>query len=110
MADEQLTRGPCAKRQTLCVITTADGTQQFRGSNDCANPQAVCPRQPGEGYEKCQTICRQAGHAEIEALRLAGSQAAGAYAQLWGHNYICEPCGRALQEAGIISLTMYPAK
>lgn len=101
-------RGPCAKRQTICVITTAGGTK-FRGANDCANPQAVCPRLPGEGYEKCQSICQQAGHAEAEAIKTAGEHAKGARAELWGHYYICEPCGRALREAGITSLTIYPA-
>lgn len=101
-------RGPCAKRQVICVITTADGTK-FRGENDCTNPQAACPRLPGEGYEKCQSICQQAGHAEVEAVRVAGPAAQGASAELWGHYWMCEPCGRALREAGITSTTIYPA-
>jgi deoxycytidylate deaminase len=106
--DPQLARrGPCAKRQVICIITTLTG-EQFRGENDCANPQAVCPRLPGEGYEKCKSICQQAGHAEIEALKAAGEHARGATAQLWGHYWMCEPCGRALLAAGVGATTIYP--
>lgn len=96
-------RGPCAKRQVECVIHTSDGRRHV-GRNDCANPQAVCPRAPGEGYEKCRSICDQAGHAEIEALRAvdrSNSSAVGARAVLLGHYWMCEPCGRALLEAGV---------
>lgn len=96
-------RGPCAKRHVTCVILT-DCNERFVGENDCANPQATCPRQPGEGYEKCKTICQQAGHAEIEALKAAGERARGADAFLYGHYWICEPCGAAIRDAGIRSL------
>ncbi len=67
-------------------------------------------RAPGEGYEKCQSICQQAGHAEAEAVKAAGEAARGATAYLWGHYWMCEPCGRALREAGVISVTVYPAE
>lgn len=79
------------------------------GPNDCANPQSVCPRLPGEDYEKCHSVCAQAGHAEIEALRKAGLNAKGAHAHLYGHYWMCEPCGKALRDAGIISTTVYPS-
>lgn len=76
----------------------------FTGENDCANPQEVCPRLPGEGYEKCKSICDQAGHAEINALAHAtrcGYEVEGSIALLEGHYWMCEPCGRALREAGV---------
>lgn len=98
-------RGPCAKRRVVCVIE--QGAQHFRGENDCENPQPTCPRTPGEGYEKCQTICQQGEHAEVKALKAAGDRAQDAIARIWGHYYICEPCGRALQAAGIHSITLY---
>lgn len=96
-------RGPCAKRQILCIITTQYG-RRYGGENDCANPQTTCPRLPGEGYEKCKTICQQDGHAELQALAAAKEENAylqGASAFIRGHYYICEPCGKALRDAGI---------
>jgi tRNA(Arg) A34 adenosine deaminase TadA len=91
--------GPCAKRRVFFEIE-GDGII-FRGENSCENPQAVCPRSLGEDYTKCQTICRQQGHAEIQALRAAGEHARGALGCLIGHYYVCEPCARALKEAGL---------
>lgn len=96
-------RGPCARRLVTCDLMTADGPT-FVGSNDCENAQEVCPRAPGEGYEKCSTICQQGAHAEIKALNLAldnGYDTRGAHAIIQGHYYICEPCGRALRDAGV---------
>lgn len=102
------TRGPCAKRQVICVIVAING-KRYVGENDCANPQVQCPRLPGEGYEKCRTICQQAGHAEAEAVKAAGPNARGGHATLTGHYWMCEPCGAALRDAGVASLTvLYP--
>lgn len=102
-------RGPCAKRRVVCVIIAADNATRFVGENDCANPQSACPRLPDEGYAKCQSICQQAGHAEAEAVKAAGDAAKGGCAQLHGHYWICEPCGRALRDAGVVIVTVYPA-
>ncbi len=93
-------KGPCAKRRVICEIHAPNGSVFF-GENICANAQDVCPRAPGEGYEKCASVCQQAQHAEIEALMAAGSAASGSTAHIYGHYYICEPCGRALREAGV---------
>jgi deoxycytidylate deaminase len=105
-------RGPCAKRRVMCRITTLAG-ETFVGENDCANPQPACPRAEGEGYEKCKSVCGQAGHAETEALakaRTAGADARGAVAELYGHYWICEPCGAALRDAGVTCITIEFAK
>ncbi len=99
-----VSRGPCAKARARCVIR--NGYVEFWGENDCANPQPVCPRTPGEDYTKCQTICQQAGHAEVEALKKAGIHARGAVAYLFGHYYACEPCARALRDAGVIEISI----
>jgi hypothetical protein len=104
--EQQLQRGPCARRRVTCDLMTAEGPT-FHGENDCANPQAVCPRLPGEGYEKCQSICQQGAHAEIKAIHAcvnAGYSAAGAVAIIQGHYYICEPCGAALRDAGVTQI------
>lgn len=98
-------RGPCAKRTVVCIIRVKDGPS-FVGTNDCANPQDVCPRRPGEGYDKCKSICDQSGHAEIQALQMAGERARGADVLIKGHYYMCEPCGRALLDAGVDSILM----
>jgi hypothetical protein len=94
--------GPCAKQTVRCVILTGDG-QRFEGTNACANPQPSCPRAPGEGYEKCTSICQQRGHAEIQALAAAGERAKNAKAFLFGHYYVCEPCAAAFKQAGVYS-------
>jgi hypothetical protein len=96
-------RGPCAKRRITCDLMTAEGPT-FHGTNDCDNAQEICPRAPGEGYEKCASICQQGAHAEIDALNAAlrcGYEAKDAVAIIQGHYYICEPCGRALRDAGV---------
>ena len=93
----------CAKTTVACKIVASDGTV-FVGTNSCVNPQPVCPREPGEGYTKCRTICQQQGHAEIQALRLAGEKAKGGVAYLRGHTYACQSCQEALFGAGIAFL------
>lgn len=98
-------RGPCAKRTTICIVRVKGGPS-YIGTNDCANPQDACPRLPGEDYTKCRTICEQDGHAEIQALRMAGERARGADVLIKGHYYICEPCGRAMADAGVASILL----
>ncbi len=58
--------GPCAKMTVRCTLVTPAG-EHIVGTNHCENPQPVCPRAPGEGYEKCTSVCRQVGHAEVVA-------------------------------------------
>lgn len=105
-----MNRGPCAKRRVKCVIYVR-GMAPISGENDCANPQTTCPRLPGEDYTKCKTICQQAGHAELVALTKAqdwvgraGGSVKEAKAVVMGHYWMCEPCGRALRDAGIASV------
>ena len=100
----------CAKRIVVCGIHTADG-MLFIGRNDCATPQKVCPREPGEGYEKCKTVCDQFGHAEMQALALCigmGRDPRGASVHIMGHYHACEQCCAALRDAGVASITIYP--
>lgn len=97
----------CAKKRVTCFITTKD-CDVFVGENTCENPQSTCPRLPGEGYEKCHTICQQHGHAEIMALLNAGqADLKGATAELYGICYSCKPCAKALKDAGIKELTIH---
>ena len=95
--------GPCAKKRVVCTIVAPDG-ERIVGENWCGNPQSVCPRLPGENYEKCNTVCQQEGHAEIVALRLAGERARDGKVFLEGHTYYCQDCLDALYDAGITSV------
>ena len=58
----------CAKKTVLAVVQDADGNVLGWGSNACDAPQKACPRAPGEGYEKCVSICKQPSHAEVSAV------------------------------------------
>ena len=99
----------CAKRQVRCTIFTRTGFP-FIGTNACANPQEVCPREPGEGYEKCRSVCRQYGHAESEAVRRlweAGYDAVGGSAFIEGHDHACDSCKGDLGAAGVAPEHVY---
>ena len=93
----------CAKVQVFVTLRHPDG-REWRGENWCRNPQPVCPREPGEDYTKCQTICGQEHHAEMDALRQAGADARGCTATLKNHTYFCSTCQHALFHAGVVSL------
>jgi len=99
--------GPCAKAIVRCTITSPGGVK-YVGQNDCLTPQPVCPRLPGEGYEKCTTVCHQQGHAEFQALFKAGADAYGATAVIEGHTYACRACQEALYGAGVLTLRVMP--
>ena len=86
-------RGACAKRPVLAIIYSKN--RSYRGKNDCANPQLICPRKdkpPGVGYELCREICQQEHHAEIGACKKAGKNAEGGALFLYGHTYSCANC------------------
>lgn len=89
----------CAKAFVKCTIVTMTG-ERFVGTNDCLAPQAACPRLPGEGYEKCFSVCQQQGHAEINALRRGGDAAIGGHAYIEYHR-ICDDCREVLEQRGI---------
>lgn len=96
--------GPCAKTTTTCTIY-GGRHGVYVGKNWCLNPQSSCPREPGEGYEKCKTICQQIGHAEEVAVMVAqGDINEDSFAVLEGHTYYCQNCQETLFDAGVKSL------
>lgn len=97
----------CAKQRVRVTLTHPDG-RQWIGENRCRNPQATCPRAPGEDYTKCRTVCDQVGHAELDALQQAGEHARGCIASLEGHSYYCMPCQHSLFAAGVVALNAPP--
>lgn len=97
--------GPCAKRTVRCTIITPTG-ERIVGENWCSNPQEVCPRNKGEDYEKCISVCNQLGHAEAVAVMIAGDKAKGAFAYVENHTYACRNCQETLFAAGIHALSI----
>lgn len=91
--------GPCAKVRVQAVLIGRSG-KAYVGENLCLAPQPVCPRLPGEGYEKCVSICAQLHHAEEQALRMAGTDARGGV-MLVGYHYCCDACTEAMIDAGV---------
>jgi len=92
--------GPCAKRRVQAVLTSPSG-EVFVAENVCLNPQPVCPRELGEGYAKCKSICQQVDHAEAQVLRMAGlSGSMGATLRIT-HHYACDECLARCKRAGV---------
>lgn len=95
--------GHCAKQIVKCMIFTKDG-EIYAGENFCHKAQVTCPREPGENYKKCKSICDQAGHAEEVALSYAKGDKADlvdAVAVVVGHTRICKHCEHLLRQAKI---------
>lgn len=98
----------CAKKVVKCVIETPKG-DYFYGDNSVRNPQDVCPREEGEDYTKCKTICDQPGHAEemaLKAARDAGVDVSGGRVFISGIDHYCKSCQRKLYAAGIKELNL----
>ena len=91
----------CAKQTVTATLITRDG-QRFTGTNHCTTPQSVCPRGDmphGVGYHLCRDVCGQEAHAEVNAIRAAGMDAAGSVIYVSGHHRACDACRNA---AGLI--------
>ncbi len=100
-------KGKCVKQTTIAIIVNKD--KHFIGSNSCESPQSECPRKnmkTGEGYELCKEVCKQKGHAEINALNKAGKEAEGGTLFLIGHYYLCDNCIKACEDAGISNVVI----
>lgn len=92
----------CAKKVVTATLATTDG-KKYTGYNDCFTPVLICPRVKGEGYGKCQYICGQKAHAEVDAMRIAylqGSPLEGGVMTV-RHKRVCEDCQSKMKEAGI---------
>lgn len=92
----------CAKVVVRATLTTRAGNK-YHGENRCNCPQPTCPREPGEGYDKCWLICDQPYHAEGEAIKLANEKndpVEGAHMVVY-HKKICEYCRWSMESLGI---------
>ena len=98
--------GPCAKQVVIATLVAKNGTY-FVSSNHCATPKEYCQRAgmpSGEGYDLCQSVCGQSGHAEVNAIKLAGKFASGGVLYITGHTYACDSCVSAAKLAGVMKI------
>jgi deoxycytidylate deaminase len=104
--------GPCVKGVVKATLVATDGTR-YVGTNYCMNPQTVCPRgdmPSGVGYELCIAICKQVGHAEVNAVNAAGENARGGTVYVEGHTYACNNCKDHASNAGALVVVASPPK
>lgn len=95
--------GPCVKQHVTATVVALNG-DKYISTNYCLTPQEVCPRADlptGVGYELCESVCNQVGHAEVNAIRLAGKAAVGGTLILNGHTYACGNCKKTAIDGGI---------
>lgn len=105
---EQPHAGRCLKQTVTATIVTAVGTR-YVATNGIAVAQTACPRAElptGVGYELCRDVCKQSGHAEVNAVKLAGKAAEGAILYVEGHTYACDSCQAAAKAAGIAEIVI----
>lgn len=104
----------CAKKTTIAIIT--NGTKFYVGSNWCENPREVCPRtdnpvvENASDYTLCKTVCKQRGHAEVDACINAGENARGGTLYLIGHTYCCDSCKNTMANYGIMHTIIVRSK
>lgn len=94
----------CAKASFAAWLLGNDG-RVYVGWNHALYPQSVCPRAPGEGYEKCHSVCATTGHAEANAIKKAGDAAWGGFL-IVDYHYICDDCMSKIEEKGITAMTV----
>lgn len=91
------------------AVLVKDGNVIGRGANGsdyhethgCERVKQGCAS--GQGYELCEG-CHPKNHSEPTAIadaRSMGNDVADADIYLWGHWWCCEPCWKAMIEAGI---------
>lgn len=82
----------------VVAVVVKDGAVLSYASNEHKEP---CKREgypTGVGYELCAD-CNYPNHAEYKAVQ--GRDVKGATLFLFGHTYACEPCKKAMVEAGV---------
>lgn len=94
----------CFKREVCAILIDKNGKIAV-GQNLISNSEvSECPREKGENYEKCISICRQEGHAETMVIQNAlerNMELKGSILYLIGHNRICDNCQAGCDKHGI---------
>lgn len=94
---------PCLKREVCAVIINSSG-EIVVGQNTITATINKCPREKGEGYDKCLSICKQRAHAEVDAILKAedrGMDIRGATLYLIGHHRVCNECQQICELKGL---------
>ena len=92
----------CADKSVTACIKTESGVMYW-GMNLQRVAVDFCPRAVGDGYELCQSICKQVSHAEIAAIKKWREAGAVLPAVIYvsGANKICSDCMAAIVEVGL---------
>jgi deoxycytidylate deaminase len=103
----------CLKQVVTATIYDKDGKVVVVGRNDIENEEVTeCPRAgmpTGVGYHLCQEVCRQKGHAEVQAIDKAvemGVDLTTCSLVLEGHTYICQDCVDYMTRHGLMKWTV----
>ena len=102
--------GPCAKQVVTATLIAKNGAR-YVGTNHCMTPQQECPREKagmlsGQGYYLCKSVCDQRGHAEENALHIAGVDTIDSTLYVEGHTYACSTCKDAAGSAGVAKIVI----
>lgn len=100
----------CLKQVTVAVIMKDQKLLSIGHNHMMFNP-GECPRdkkgcKSGEGYSLCKEVCRQSGHAEINAIENCSKDIEGATLYLIGHTYACDNCMEAMKKAKLLRLVI----
>lgn len=102
---------PCLKRRVSAIVICLSG-EAFYGENIIRNKVEECPRKDmksGEGYELCESVCAQVGHAEVvaaQSAKMCGADLKGATVFVSGHDYVCKDCQSVLFEEGVALISV----
>lgn len=96
-------RSTCQKRKVACVLVSRNGRVVSYGVNTCQPEGGVCHRlglvQSKENYDvnsNCNWI-----HAEIDAIKNLPDGYKPFMAYLYGHDFFCGECEKALEAKGV---------
>lgn len=101
--DASVKTGAIVVKEGVVIGRGANGST-YHQKHECERVKRGIPT--GQGYELCEG-CHPKNHAERQAIFTAmkdGYDAAGADLYLWGHWWACEPCWKAMIEAGIANV------
>ena len=98
----------CIKQSVHAMIVSVNEEIVY-GLNKTENYVAVCPRvelnmKSGEGYDLCQSVCKQGAHAEVDAVANAiksNIDLTDSILYLTGHTYCCDNCLKEMTIANI---------